>query len=330
MHVYEQYLVLFLLWPLVVLAQRPCDRQRVRIETLPKCPSYVFEPVFRDDFDGNSLDTDKWEAVEGVVRDPKHAIESQWYSPYNIELKDGFLYLIAKREQPKRRTYSIWLQSRVQDFAEPFEYTSAEIDSKAKFGYGKYEIRCKLPKGQGFFPAFWTFGGPEWNEIDIFEFWNEKNFTGKVNDGLLSRKHKMNVHFDYDGDGASNNCPTKYKGPDFSEDFHVFTLIWTPYRLEWYLDGELKRASNLYQKGRRSVLDCKDLKQGKKYKKNQIFPIREMRIIANLAIQSGKNAPDESTPFPSALVIDYISYEAMIDKATRKVIPLPKSKDYRK
>ncbi len=318
----KKYLYFFLLLPLLSLAQRPCDRQRITLYSLPKCPSYVFEPAFRDDFEGASLDLTKWKAVEGVVRDPYHSIESQWYSSHNIELKNGYLYLIAKREQPNRQTYSIWLQGRMQKFSQSFEYTSAEIHSKAKFGYGKYEIRCKLPKGQGFFPAFWTFGNPNWNEIDIFEFWNEKNFTGKVKDGLLSRKHKMNVHFDYDGDGASNNCPTKYKGPDFSEDFHVFTLIWTPYRLEWYLDGELKRASNLYQKGRRSALDCKDLKQGKKYKRNKIFPIHQMRIIANLAIQSGKNAPNESTPFPSALVIDYISYEAMVDKTTRKVVPM--------
>jgi len=33
-----------------------------------------------------------------------------------------------------------------------------------------------------------------------------------------------------------------------------------------------------------------------------------MQIIANLAIQSGSNAPDSDTPFPSALEIDYIRY----------------------
>ncbi len=293
---YLKYGLVFLfLLPIVLLAQRPCDRQRVEIQGPLKCPSYTFEPTFRDDFEGKSLDTSKWEAVEGVVRDPYHSI---------------------------RRAYAIWMGDGMQKFAEPFEYTSAEIDTKAKFGYGKYEIRCKLPKGQGFFPAFWTFGGPGWNEIDVFEFWNEKGITGNKPERLLSRKHKMNVHFDYDGDGKSNNCPTKYKGPDFSEDFHVFTLIWTPYRLEWYMDGKLKRASNLYQKGRRSRLDCKDLKLDQKYKRNKIFPIQNMRIIANLAIQSGENAPNDRTPLPSALIIDYISYEAMVDKTSKRIIPV--------
>lgn len=315
-------LVFLFLLPIVLLAQRPCDRQHVEIQGSLKCPSYTFEPTFRDDFEGKSLDTSKWEAIEGVVRDPYHSVENQWYTPDNIELRDGCLYLVAKRQQPTRQTYAIWMGDGMQKFAEPFEYTSAEIDTKAKFGYGKYEIRCKLPKGQGFFPAFWTFGGPGWNEIDVFEFWNEKGLTGNKPDRLLSRKHKMNVHFDYDGDGKSNNCPAKYKGPDFSEDFHVFTLIWTPYRLEWYVDGEFKRAANLYQKGRRSRLDCKDLKLGKKYKRNKIFPIQKMHIIANLAIQSGENAPDDTTPFPSALVIDYISYEAMVDKTSKRIIPV--------
>lgn len=313
-------LSIIMLWPFVALPQRACDRYKLRIEHRPQCPEYHFEPCFRDDFEGRSLDLSKWEAQEGVNRDPYHTIEQQWYAADNVELKDGFLYLYAKKEPTTTRKYTIWMYDDMEDFSQPFTYSSAEIHSKKKYSYGKYEIRCKLPKGKGFFPAFWTFGGPEWNEIDVFEFWNEKGLNGKVRHKILSRKHKMNVHFDYDGDGNSNSCTSKYSGPDFSADFHVFTLIWTPYRLEWYVDGELKRSSNRYQKGGKSRLDCKDLKANKKYDVNRIFPIRPMTIIANLAIQSGHNGPDDTTPFPSALVIDYIAFEAMVDNKTGKLI----------
>lgn len=309
---------LFLPFTLKLQAQRTCDFERIRIERSFSCPEYYFVPTFRDDFNDATLNLSKWKVIEGVVRDPYHTIEKQWYSAQNIELRDGYLYLFAKKNVQKQKSYSIWLKDGMKGFQESFNYSSAEINSKQKFKYGKYEIRCKLPKGKGFFPAFWMFGSPPWNEIDVFEFWNEKRANGEIKSKLLSRKHKMNIHYDYDGDGISNNCPSSYKGPDFSEDFHTFTLIWTPYRLEWYVDGEFKRASNLYQKGRKTDLDCKDLKAGKRYRRNRIFPDVEVNIIANLAIQSDANAPNENTPLPSALIIDYISYEAMVENNKSK------------
>ena len=37
-------------------------------------------------------------------------------------------------------------------------YTSARLNSKFAFTYGKVEVRAKLPSGQGTWPAIWTLG----------------------------------------------------------------------------------------------------------------------------------------------------------------------------
>ena len=69
-------------------------------------------------------------------------------------------------------------------------YTSARLNSKFAFTYGKVEVRAKLPTGQGTWPAIWTLGknitepGSYWTnqgfgttgwpycgEIDIMEHW---------------------------------------------------------------------------------------------------------------------------------------------------------------
>ncbi len=200
------------------------------------------------------------------------------------------------------------LADKLPSFVESFDYTAAEINSVDEFSFGKFEIRCKIAKGKGFFPAFWTFGGNGYNEIDVFEFWNEENIYGKYDSDKLSKVHKMNNHFDYEFDGSSEDCPSSYEGTDFSVDFHVFTVIWTPFKIEWFVDGKLKRVSTLFYSLLGQPVDCEGLEMFQEYILNTAFPRNKMKIIANFGIQSGKNSPDENTPFPSEMEIDYIRY----------------------
>ena len=55
-------------------------------------------------------------------------------------------------------------------------YTSARLSSKQTFRYGVFEMRARLPRGKGTWPAFWLLAGPKNNwkwpddgEIDIME-----------------------------------------------------------------------------------------------------------------------------------------------------------------
>ena len=52
-----------------------------------------------------------------------------------------------------------------------YDFTSGMIFSKDLFGEGIFEIRCKIPSGEDYWPAFWLFG--DGGELDIFEFYEK-------------------------------------------------------------------------------------------------------------------------------------------------------------
>ena len=269
--------------------------------------------VFDDEFDGNSLDMSKWNYGP---RTRYSNNEQQYYTHgENIEVSDGTLKLIAKRDTLYARAAD-WFDDDEELYADGkyrgrnlrfFYYTSADIETKDKFAYGKYEARIKIPKGKGFWPAFWLFGAePVYNEIDIFEFWNEYSNNEFLPD-KLSKVDYMTVHYDHDDDGIITRCGSHYEDVDLSEDFHIYTLIWEKYRIEWYVDGKLKwTVCRYYNKDGRAT-DC-FIDAMHEYLLNGLFPQDPMNIILNFAIQDGINSPDSITVFPSQMEVDWVRY----------------------
>ncbi|MGZ6416777.1 MAG: family 16 glycosylhydrolase, partial [Bacteroidia bacterium] len=154
--------------------------------------------------------------------------------------------------------------------------------TRQKFSHGKFEISCKLPKGKGLGMAFWMYGYNNQNEIDVFEFNSENNLAGNPDEKKFSRIHRMNSRTDYEDDGHIEDCPTKYKGPDYSEKFHVFTVIWTPHKIEWYVDSELKRTSTLFYTIEGKMLDCNGIKKGDECILNRAFPLNPMEVYLSI------------------------------------------------
>lgn len=241
----------------------------------------------------------------------------------NIEVSNGTLKLIARRENSSITGTWVtdWETNPPTTKTSSFEYSSAEIDSKYKFGYGMYEIRCKIPKGKGFWPAFWTYGGAHHDEIDIFEFWNEYNCINNYKPERLSKNPHFNIHHDYDHDNAAEDCPFSFYGcvgvgidntTDFSSGFHTFTMIWDSYKMEWYIDGDLKRRTTKFYTQNGSIHGCNSVSAMTPLLIQKAYPTQEYQnIIANVAIQSNgdnNDSPDNTTPFPSQMEIDYIRY----------------------
>lgn len=154
-------------------------------------------------------------------------------------------------------------------------YTSGLITTEKSFSqlYGYFEIRAKLPKGQGYFPAFWLLpsGRPNPPEIDVME-----------NLGRDPNLIYCTAHFS-DSAGKSAQIAFKISVPDVSADFHVYGLLWTATELVWFFDDkEVARTAN---PGINTP----------------------MYMLANLAI-GGRwgGAPAEGTVFPGVMEIDYI------------------------
>ncbi len=262
--------------------------------------------VFGDEFSRNKLDKTKWRPSKGVIRDYDFQLQKYWLTEDNIILEDGIMKMIIKKEDYTGTFTTDWSTDPFTKKTADFEYTAAEVYSKERFGYGKYEIRCKIPKGKGMWPAFWLYGEPEIekinNEIDVFEFWNPKTQLRKYAPRLLSRKHHMTLH--YNGKMSHDS----YKGPDYSLDFHVFMMIYTPEYIEWYVDGELKRRYELAEKEPKGIFSSL-----KRKKQGTVFPNIEMNIITGTGVSSLTKAPDEDTVFPQAFEVDYIRYFEIVE-----------------
>jgi len=254
------------------------------------CNNTTWKLVFEDNFDGNTLDLSKWFHWTGVPRDPTFNSQKAWHKAENSVVENGLLKIISKREQETH-----WWNGEYVDF----DYTSGEIWTNLKFIHGKLEALIKIPKGWGFAPAFWMFGNPPWNEIDVFEFSNERENLSKI--------HCMNVHYG----NKDKTCSSNYIGPDFSEDFHVFTMTWDENCIRWYVDGALKKKLSRYYTAVGLIpvpgieVDC-DLYPGMYVQ--QPFPRDPMNIVLNVAILNGSNEPDRTTPFPSQMEVDYVKF----------------------
>jgi len=161
-----------------------------------------------------------------------------------------------------------------------YNFKSGMIYSKELFQYGKFEIKCKVPNGKGFWPAFWLWG--QAREIDVFEFMNDPTPSG-------SNRTTNVAWFNYHRNSAPFTCGTSYTNDfSYSDDFHIFSVEWTDNHIKWYIDNELRWMI---------------------HSSAEYFPDVPMHIIANLAIQ-GYNwadySPDSGTIFPNSIDIDYI------------------------
>jgi hypothetical protein len=122
------------------------------------------------------------------------------------------------------------------------------------------EARIKVRKENGTFSAFWT---NNWNEIDIFEFsgtlddTNSANCTGptdfsvNIDDCNTAQIISSNYFLDNpDLVSPGVDCPQHFiikdnagNTIDFSEDFHIYTVEFSPLYYNFYIDGSLIRES---------------------------------------------------------------------------------------
>ena len=167
-------------------------------------------------------------------------------------------------------------------------YRSARIKTKGKveITYGRVDIRAKLPKGKGIWPAMWMLGAnidsnpwPGCGEIDIME--------------LIGSEPSVvhgTVHYQDNATKAyrTSTGSTTLTGETFSDKFHVFSAVWDRSRIDWYLDGKLFGSFNYPSES------------------GNIFRLKYY-FLMNVAV-GGRwpGSPDNTTVFPQEMVVDYI------------------------
>lgn len=219
-----------------------------------------YELVWQDEFSGQQLDQSKWGYELGNIRgnEQEHYTDSN----KNVYLQDGNLVL----QVTDRNKEDQYVNPRPKTNGRPVIYDSGSVRTagKVEFLYGRLEMRAKLPKGKGAFPAFWTlgadftldgdiakeqgYGWPSTGELDIMELIGAPTaqHPGEVAEGDQSnRKVYGTPHFYYekgDADKDGSYKPYALSGnlalnEDFYDKYHTFGIDWSPDKIEWYVDG---------------------------------------------------------------------------------------------
>jgi len=200
---------------------------------LPPDPVYDYL-VWSDEFDGSgAINTTNWfHQTIPIINGQSWANgEIQHYTDRttNSYLENGSLKILAKKE-----TYT--------NLGVTKQYTSARLNSKFAFTYGKVEIRAKMPFGVGTFPALWMLGQnitetggywaathgttswPDCGEIDIIEHWGENQ------DFVQSALHNRSSF------GGTINKGGRLIS-NASTEFHIYTLDWNSNKMTFSVDG---------------------------------------------------------------------------------------------
>ncbi|MFT4032594.1 MAG: glycoside hydrolase family 16 protein [Siphonobacter sp.] len=265
-------LVLFILLPTLLSAQGGTTKRKL---------------VWADEFNYLGLpDSKKWSYEEGYVRNK----EPQYYTKDRLEncrVENGMLVIEARKESyPVQNSGSANSQPNVGLVA---AYTSASLLTLGKtfWKYGRFEMRAKVPKGKGSWPAFWMKGAnnrtvkwPFCGEIDIMEF------AGKDSTQVYGTVHYADSTGKYRYEGKKPSVGAPY------EDFHIYALEWYPDRMEFYYD-DLKYF----------VFDITKAQNGSE----NIFQ-KEFYLMLNLALgREGTMAgPLDEHILPLTYQIDYV------------------------
>jgi beta-glucanase (GH16 family) len=235
-----------------------------------------WELVWSDEFDGDSVDLKKWEFE--VNGDGGGNRELQYYLTNNARVSGGQLHIEARRERYTGRDGTR-------------EYTSSRLRTRRKgdWVYGRFDVRARLPRGKGIWPAIWflptdqKYGGwPHSGEIDLMELLGHE--PNKVHGTLHYSEHN--------GRHRSHGTNTVLAAGSFADDFHVFRLDWEPGVMRWYVDDRLYQTQTNWT-GRTNQFPAPF---------NQRF-----HLLLNLAVGGNwPGNPDASTSFPQSMIVDYV------------------------
>ncbi|MBQ2677113.1 MAG: family 16 glycosylhydrolase [Clostridia bacterium] len=193
-----------------------------------------------DDFNGTEIDPTKWTYNYGLRNDAEWGYYTD--RKENVRVENGQLIIETLKEN--------YLNGIAN-------YTSAEVVTRFRktFLYGRLEIRAKLPGGKGMWPAFWTVGQsvpwPEGGEIDIIEMiggsWPETETRRGTNLAHFTLHWAHNgIHMAHKSEGGGYYLPS---GQDFSTQYHIIGMIWTPKEIKWYVDDTIYRVADITDPG---------------------------------------------------------------------------------
>jgi beta-glucanase (GH16 family) len=234
-------------------------------------PGYTL--AWSDEFSGNNLDLNVWNQEIGNGSGGWGNNELEYYtnSLKNVFLSNGNLIIEARKEA-----------------ISGFNYSSARLttQNKKSFKFGRIDIRAKLPVSKGMWPALWMLGSnissvgwPACGEMDIMELIGA--YPGRVY-GTMHWKNSGGAH-------ASKGTNYNLSSGDFSQQFHVYSMVWAQDLIKCYVDDQLYLT-----------VSATDVGATYPFNADQFF-------IFNVAVGGNwPGPPDATTQFPQRMFVDYV------------------------
>ncbi len=277
-----------------------------RSSTTRKPGTTNWKLVWSDEFDGDSLDTTKWDFAigNGFFDYQTHEWIAGWG---NEELQ----YYTREKENLYVRDSHLYIRA-LKESLHGCGYTSARISTKGRDGtplfskqYGKFEFRARVPHGKGMWPALWllprddAYGG--WaasGELDVMEIVGERpaEYLGSTHFGSPFPRRTLTTHVHKFPDGGSVDA------------FHVYAVEWEPGEIRWSVDGVVWATQSFWW-------SCSTLRNGKGIEARSAADLnpwpapfdKPFYIVMNLAVGGNfPGVPNAATHFPAELVIDYV------------------------
>ena len=234
------------------------------------------EYLWNDEFDGESIDTSKWNFEIGTGASGWGNNEWEYYTSRkeNAYIKDGVLHIRAQKEDYKGS-----------------KYTSARMLTKGKFAfkYGTVEARIALPVGKGIWPAFWMLGDnfdkvgwPACGEIDIIEAVNSENIVYGTNHWANGSEYATY------GNNTGNYRDQKHE-MDITQ-FHTYKFTWNEKYIRMFVDDFMYHE----------ILIEGNQGDTEEFHKPFFF-------LLNVAVAGNRPGFEvDDTQFPNEMLVDYI------------------------
>lgn len=257
----------------------------------------LWDLVWQDEFARKgSPDRKKWTYEVGFVRNQ----ELQYYTEkrsQNARVENGSLILEARKERFKNPKFTSDKDPSWQKNRKYADYTSACLITQglASWQYGRIDIRAKLPRGKGVWPAFWLMGSerslgwPACGEIDLMEYvhaspttiYGTLHWPGKNPDKPSENHGKQ---------GGNTTCPDV-------ENWHLYSLEWDENAITFFFDGKPYYTADL-SKADGSSPKCRDPKGN---------PFRQsFYLLINFAVGGSWGGEVDPAIFPRRMEVDYV------------------------
>lgn len=234
---------------------------------------YDFDLIWSDEFDGDMLDTSKWD-YRLCMMGKRHPA----WTDKGVKIEDGCAVFSVFEEDGN--VVSSQLQTGYNFMDEPVKPTTFGNnflqwpigklhENKHTWKYGYFECRCRLQKHKGWWSAFWLQSPTIGSSLDCKTTGSEIDIMESFYPGEIHR------HYVFTG-GYGQDMKSAWTGGgevESNDEFHNFGLLWTENEYVFYVDGKEDGRIDQYVSGSPEFLLISTETLG--YRKENHLPMKE-------------------------------------------------------